>query len=83
MTTYRLNRKKNQQSINNIFRSTTAFLRFVAIDAENFPNATPNFIKKAETIRDMTSSGNVFFKLKANKKEWICRVGVLLVGKLM
>lgn len=51
--------KKAKQSINSIFQWTTAFLRFVAIYAEKFPNATPNLIKHAETVRDMAASGNV------------------------
>lgn len=38
--------KKNKQSINNIFRSTTAYLRFVAIDAENFSKCNTKFHKK-------------------------------------
>lgn len=54
--------KKAKQSINSIFQWTTAFLRFVAIYAEKFPNATPNLIKHAETLRDMASSGNVSWK---------------------
>lgn len=51
--------KKAKQSINSIFQWTTAFLRFVAIYAEKFPNVTPNLIKHAETVRDMAASGNV------------------------
>ncbi|XP_061164566.1 uncharacterized protein LOC133173600 [Saccostrea echinata] len=51
--------KKAKQTINTIYQWTTAFLRFVSVYAEKFPNETPNLLKHAETVRDMASSGNV------------------------
>ncbi|XP_062613153.1 uncharacterized protein LOC134274927 [Saccostrea cucullata] len=51
--------KRAKQTIKTIFQWTTAFLRFLSVYTEKFPNETPNLLKHAETVRDMASSGNV------------------------
>jgi len=40
----------------NIEHWTTAFLRFIAIYSEKFPEETPHLVKHAETVRSLAAS---------------------------
>jgi hypothetical protein len=80
---YRLVKPKTKQSIKFIDQWTSAFLKFLAIYSEKFPNLIPSVIKHAEIVRELATRRTGMSWLIYDKKvRKDIAAGVITWGKL-